>query len=153
MNAQQINPFIEATCQVFQTMLQCEPSRGKMRVADQPNEQGGLTALISLSGDMRGAVAVTFPVETARSVAQRLAQTEDDIENEELIDALGEVANMISGCAKAKFDGMDITIGLPTVVRGETFCLDHPKNSVTLVVPFTSELGAFKLNVTFSKLS
>ena len=86
------------------------------------------------------------------SVAKRLAQTEEEVPDDELVDALGEVANMVAGCAKAKFEGMDIAIGLPTVVRGETFSLDHPKNSVTLVVPFESELGVFRLNVTFVEL-
>ena len=60
------------------------------------------------------------------------------------------IANMITGCAKAKLEGHDVSISLPTVVSGQEYQLEHPRGSVTLEVPFSSELGDLIVSVTFS---
>ena len=153
MNADQINPFIQATHQVFETMLQCTPRRGELRLAGNENPEIIRTAIIGLSGTVRGAVALSFPASTSLNATRRLMQTDGDVSDEELSDALGEIANMIAGCAKAKLEGQDVSIGLPTVVKGQKYCLEHPKDSLTLSVPFNSDLGTFTLNVTFSTMN
>ena len=147
MNPEYVNPFIEATCEVFQLMLGCDCTRGQLRVAGRPNEQEGRTAIIGITGTLRGAVAVTFSDETASRVTAKLAQT-DEVGEEALVDALGEIVNMIAGCAKAKIKGHNLDIGLPTVIRGDPFSLDHPKDCATVVVPFKGEVGDFSINIT-----
>lgn len=151
MNTEQINPFLEATCQVFRTMLQCEPEKKKLRLPIEQDHDLAHTAIIGLSGSIRGAVALSFPEDTAKNIGKRFVQI-DELTKEEMMDALGEVANMVAGSAKARFEGHEISIGLPTVVSGQEYWLAHPKDSVTLVVPYQSELGDFTLNVTLSTL-
>lgn len=151
MKVTQINPFIEATCNVFNTMLKCMPRRGQVKVAQDDSGDVIRTAIIGLSGSVRGAVALTFPAKTAHNVVKQFAQTDGPIGDDDINDALGEIANMIAGSAKAKLEGQQISISLPTVVRGQKYTLVHPKDSVTLAVPFDCDLGSFTLNVTFSK--
>jgi chemotaxis protein CheX len=151
MKVTQINPFIEATCNVFNTMLKCMPHRGQVKIAGDDNGEVIRTAIIGLSGSVRGAVALTFPAKTAHNVVKQFVQADGPIDDDDINDALGEVANMIAGSAKAKLDGQAVSISLPTVVRGQKYSLVHPKDSVTLAVPFECDLGSFSLNVTFSK--
>jgi len=147
-----INAFIESTCQVFSTMLKCTPQRGQVKVAGNEGEDDILrTAIIGLSGTMKGAVAIAFPSKTAHNIVKRLIQAEGPIDDADINDALGEIANVITGSAKAKLEGHSVSISLPTVVRGRRYAIVHPKGSVTLAVPFESEVGPFTLNVTFSK--
>jgi chemotaxis protein CheX len=133
-------------------MLKCTPQRGQVKLAADGDEDSVLrTAIIGLSGTVRGAVAIAFPSTTARNVVKRLVQTEGPMGDEDINDALGEIANVIAGSAKARFKDHDISISLPTIVRGLKYTIMHPKDSITLSVPFESEVGPFTLNVTFSK--
>jgi chemotaxis protein CheX len=147
MDAATINPFIEAAGQVFETMVHCRLGRDKPRFPDPDDKRMQLTAVIGLSGTVRGAVAMAFPLDTAQKVAQRLLGTDGQLSDADVVDALGEVANMVAGSAKAKFEGHEIYIGLPTVVRGVQYSLEPPRQSVTIVLPFKSEIGDFLLNV------
>lgn len=151
VDVSKINPFIEATCQVFNTMLKCTPKRGQVGIAKGESDEILRTAIIGLSGTMRGAVAIAFPSKTAHSIVKKLVQTDKPISDEEINDALGEIANVVAGCAKAKLQGHAVSISLPSIVRGEKYTIMHPKDSMTIAVPFESEVGHFTLNVTFSK--
>lgn len=151
MDVRNIQPFIDATGEVFATMLECQPKMGKIRLPSPADKTSNVTAVIGLSGTVRGACSLSFPPGTGTQIARRILHTEDALADAEIIDALGEVANMVAGCAKAKIVGGDIAIGLPTIIRGENYVLEHPTGSVTLVVPFESPLGAFQLNVTFAR--
>jgi chemotaxis protein CheX len=151
MKVEQINPFIEATTNVFTTMLKCAPRMGKVQLAASDGGDIVRTAVIGMSGTVRGAVAIAFPGRTAYNVVKRFLQTDEPIIDTDINDAIGEIANMIAGSAKAKLTGQQISIGLPTVVRGQKYSLTHPKDTVTLGVPFESDLGNFTLFVTFTK--
>ena len=73
--------------------------------------------------------------------------------DEGVLDAVGEMVNIVAGGAKAKLphleDRAPIDLGLPTVVRGHSYMVAYPSNSVWLDVPFSSELGSFNLRVNF----
>jgi chemotaxis protein CheX len=143
-----INPFIEATTHVFTTMLGCTPKRGQPKLAQGEEQDVVRTAIIGLSGTMRGAVAVAFPSKTAHNVVKKVLQTQAAITDDEINDAIGEVANMIAGNSKARLTGHTISISLPTVVKGQKYYLVHPKKSVTIAVPFESDHGQFTLYIT-----
>ncbi len=148
--ADEMNQFVEATVTVFTTMLGCRPKKAK--AAGPVRDEGVLrTAIIGLSGTVRGAVALAFPADTAHFVVKRLMGTDSPVTDDQINDAIGEVANMVAGSAKSKLVGQDVSISLPSVVRGHKYTILHPKDSVTFEVPFESELGGFTLNVTFSK--
>ncbi len=67
-------------------------------------------------------------------------------------DAIAEMVNIVAGGAKAKLNlggGAPLDLSLPTVVRGNSYNVDYPSGSVWLEVPFDSDLGSFRLRVTF----
>jgi len=109
-------------------------------------------ALIGLSGPARGTVALSFPTETAVGIVNRLLGTQTKVIDDTVSDAIAEVVNIVAGGAKAKLkigDGAALDLSLPTVVRGDSYDVDYPSNSVWLEVPFESDLGSFSMRVTF----
>jgi chemotaxis protein CheX len=154
MKVEWINPFIESVYSLCRTMLNCTVERGQLAIANRSEPPGGdITALIGLSGPARGTVALSFPVGTAHAMVGRLLSLGQDDVNEAVSDGVAELVNIVAGSAKAKFSngkGSDvINLGLPTVIHGGSESIEYPSHSTWLDVPFASDLGPFKMRVTF----
>ena len=153
MKVEYINPFIESVYDLFETMLGSKAKRGEVAVARGDSDPRQLVALIGLCGPARGMVALSFPSDTALNMVNRLLGSESGDMDDAVSDAVAELVNIVAGGAKAKFpitEGPIIELSLPTVVRGSNYSVDYPSGSTWLEVPFTSDLGAFTLRVTFA---
>ena len=75
------------------------------------------TGLISLSGHFRGCVYFSAPQKLVRELLAHLM--EPDISEDNMLDAVGEVANTISGNARRHF-GDALEISVPITIRGAT---------------------------------
>jgi len=93
---------------------------------DVPDASYTIGASVQLMGDWAGAIVVgcdaTFGAEAAGAMFGTDPAT---VTQEEISDALGELANMIAGNVKPLLPGT-ATISLPTVVRGEEIHLGIP---------------------------
>ncbi len=154
MDVEYINPFIEAATNVYETMLETNVSRGECRITRtrefSPIE---LTAIIGLSGRVRGTVALAFSSAVAVACVNRMLGSEIKYVDSTVVDGIAELVNMIAGNAKAKLTGEEappLTLTMPAVVRGRDYVIDHPADTVWLTVPFDSELGPFLLRVTLA---
>ena len=154
MKAQYINPFIESIETVFDTMLSTSIQRLNARATKDGSVHEGdwLTSIIGISGQASGAVALSFPKATALQLAGTFLSTEIAEINDEVTDAIAELANMVGGSAKAKFDlEPPPELSLPTVVTGHDYKTKFPTKSVWIEVPFGSPVGEFLMEVSFSK--
>jgi chemotaxis protein CheX len=149
MKAENINPFIESVTETFEQMLDVKASMGKPELSVTDSGTPDVIGVIGLSGTAQGIVALTLPVQTALKVVSKMVGTEFRSIDSSIIDGVGELINIIAGNAKAKYQGHKISISLPTVVRGSIHKMSKMENTVFLMVPFESELGAFSLMVTF----
>jgi chemotaxis protein CheX len=153
MKAEYINPFIESAEDVFDKMLNVAIKREGARVGTGAVERLGetLTSVIGISGAAIGVVALSFPRDTALVLAGRFMGTEVDDVTPEVTDALSEVANMVGGSAKAKFElDPPPELSLPTVVQGTDYKVRFPTKSVWVEVPFSSPAGDFVMEVSFT---
>ncbi len=154
MKVEYINPFIEATYDLFTTMLGARATRGDVGLAKDQANPRHIMALIGLSGMARGMVALSFPLDTALNMVNQLLGTDIKVLDDTVSDAIAEMVNIVAGGAKAKLNTGDeepIDLSLPTVVRGNSYNIDYPSGSIWLEVPFDSDLGSFSLRVTFEK--
>ncbi len=154
MNVAYINPFIESVNELFTTMLGCAPERGRVGLVKPGGPSDDLTAVIGLSGPVRGTVALSFPDSTARAMVGRLTGLPEADLSDSLGDGLAELVNIVAGGAKAKLNtggGTVTDLSLPTVVRGQNYSVEGLTQTTWLDVPFASELGAFTLRVTFEQ--
>jgi len=147
-----INPFIDSTYNLFSTMLKSEAKQTGVSVSRTVNDPGDVTAIIGLSGHIRGTVLLSFPTATALAMSSKLFNSESTGLDDLVLDAVAEMVNIIAGGAKAKLtsDGEEpVKLSLPTVVRGKDYTLGNPGQTKWLTVGFTSGLGPFRLWVTF----
>ena len=156
MKAEYINPFIESVNDLFSTMLGHKVVRGKPGLATTTKQNSReIVALIGLSGEVRGTVTLTFPLETAFAMAGCLLGMEIKKMDERVTDMVAEMVNIVSSKAKAKLStkfNSPLELSLPAVVKGEDYTVAYPLNTVRVEIPFESELGPFQLRVTFESL-
>jgi len=137
MNVEYINPFIEASQQVFQMMTGIKPTLGKVHLKNSPYPSDSVAVIVGLTGKLRGQVIMSLDVNTAMSIASIMMggmQIEkfDDMPRS----AISELGNMIMGNTAtilfAKGIGIDITP--PSLLMGEKIIVSQ-SNMKTICVP------------------
>ncbi len=146
MDVKYINPFIEAARAVFSTMLQLEVAIGKPYLAKTlPRHE--VSGIIGMSGDVTGSIVLSFPEAVATAVVAKFSQSEPPIGSADFSDALGEIVNMISGAAKAKFVGKNVSISIPSIVTGKGHVITRPANTVCISLPCKLCYGEFSIDI------
>ena len=148
MDVSFINPFIRATLDTFKMMLNTEAKPGEARLKKEPLPTYDVSGIIGLSGDAKGSIAISFPKVMALKVVSAMIGMTLKVVGPELTDGIGEMANIIAGNAKQHLDGLNLSISLPNVVVGKEHMLVTQKDVPTLVIPFTTEMGDFSIEVT-----
>jgi chemotaxis protein CheX len=112
-----VNQIVE---HVFQTMMGLE-----VKQADAPFPPAGelITAAISLAGTWKGAVLVECGLKEAfLFTSKMLCMDAPTSLNDDVRDALGELANMVGGNLKSVLPG-GVGLSLPTVVWGQDYTM------------------------------
>ena len=129
----------DATRQVFETMIPLDVTLGEVYVDKKdPGPSAGVVSLVGLVGSWVGTGSFSCSPEMACKLASALLMADYSAMNEEVLDALAEVANMIIGNVKT---GLEETLGpmglsIPTVIFGRNFTTRSVGNSDWIVVPF-----------------
>ena len=113
-----------ATTEVFTTMLDLEIGAGQIEEDGPTSSQAsGVVALLGLAGEWvgNGRICCT-PEFGCKMASQLLMQPFADV-NEEVLDAIGEVANMIIGNVKNALEERlgALSLSTPTVIYGRNF--------------------------------
>jgi len=98
---------------VFQDMLQMPTASVDFRepVSGSPR----MVASIRITGATEALITVEAPYETALGIGETMfAATADSLDNDEVRDAIGEIANMIGGNVKGMYPG-ESQLSLPRV--------------------------------------
>ncbi|QDG51312.1 chemotaxis protein CheX [Persicimonas caeni] len=106
-----------------------------------------ITAVVHVTGEEDGSVVVECPSRMASRLAGALFGLEaDELADDEVHDALGEVANMLGGNVKGLFPSGS-QLSLPTVVEGREFKLDLPGTQVALCQTYVSDGLAIRFSL------
>ena len=150
VNVEFINPFIDATKNVFATMCKVEVTRKKLFLKDDYKMMGDVSGVMGLSGVATGTVVVSMPTVFACLVVGNMFGEPPKTElTAEVADAVGEIINMISGQAKAALvkTKYHFTISLPSVVSGSGHEIMHKKGTPNIVVLFDGAGHEFSVQV------
>lgn len=151
-NVEYINPFISATLQALEVMALLHATRGAPFAKAGTAVNGDISGVIGLAGQATGSIAITFPAPLAARIYSQMVGEEVSEITEGVKDAVGEIANMIAGGAKAVLaqKGFTFRIAIPTIVVGKNHTVDHKGAGPCLVVPFHLDEHTFWLEVSFS---
>ncbi len=149
MKVDYINAFIAATQTAFGSMVGTEVELGDATLNTSHVTPYDISGFIGLSGDVIGCVVLSFPMDTALATYEAFADEKIDPLDPDFFDAIGELTNMVAGNAKAQFDGLNISISLPTVIMGKHHCVSAPRGVPFISVPCNCNLGNFSVEVAF----
>jgi len=132
--------YIKASTEgVFSTMLGLEVcSESAFTDANAPAVSDGVLAIVGLAGSWTGAGVISCSAAFACRICNQLLMTESASVNEEVLDAVGEVANMVVGNFKTMIEEHLGPLGLsiPTVIYGRNFTSRSLGTNHWIVLPF-----------------
>jgi chemotaxis protein CheX len=147
MRAEHINPFLSSLTNTFRTMLAIDVSRGNMWLKTDNSALHEVSGVIGLSGRAVGSVVLSLSAELAKRAASHMLMTEIDEINDDVTDAVGELANMVAGAAKAQLEELEMSVSLPNVITGTNYSVRFPSDVKPICIPFTTDWGPLVLEV------
>lgn len=140
MNKEQIVDAVKrATTEVMSTMLSMEAQPQEVYTENLAlGDTEGVVSFIGLTGAFAGTGGLQCTSEAARHLASKFLMTEFKAVNEEVLDAFGELTNMIIGSVKTELESIAGPMGLsiPTVIYGRNFTTRSLGHEEWVVVPF-----------------
>ena len=153
MQVKYINPFLEASVNLFKEFLGLNIKPGKPYVLDDPQDLFEVSGIIGLAGETVGAVVLSFSRETAIEMVSKMEGRAYSALGSEVIDGVGELINIIAGNAKQGLMDFRIEISLPGVITGTTYRIHWPDGIPVVTIPFESEIGPFTVNVSLRDIA
>jgi len=147
MKAKYINPFLNASLNLFREYLDVACEGGTPYLNNDPDSLYEISGFIGLAGEAQGAVVISFPRDTALAMAGRMADKTYSALTNEVLDVIGEFANIVAGNAKKDLLDFKILISLPGVIVGQTYRIRWPEGIPVITIPFNSDLGKFSVSV------
>lgn len=149
-----VNPFLGAAVEVFKSLFQCELTKGAVNVRHDPSATNDIAIIIGVTGDIyTGVVVYSLKKYTAMKLVSFLDPTITGEKDKGFSDALGEIANIISGNAMMVFtsQGIALNITTPSVIIGKAFEI-HLLDQTTLSSQMQSPFGPMEINIAIKKL-
>jgi chemotaxis protein CheX len=145
-----VKPFVNATLNTFKAFVGLDLQAGNPHFAGRTVEfDQDISAVIGLSGNIRGAVVISMQKGFALKLTDTLVGTKHAEMDDDTVDAVGEIVNIIAGNIKSEVkDEKKIVISLPTVILGSDHSFAWPgKQSRILCISFKYEEDSFHLLV------
>ena len=136
--------MIDATKEIFSTMIMMEITLEEIQESHGPLTDA-ITAMIGLAGTHRGVLAVHFPYAVAMAITSSFLMMDVTEMNEDVHDAMGEIANMLGGNVKTILSekGRDIELSMPSTISGAEYSFQSDKDVDKVIIKFGTEKGSF----------
>ena len=144
-----VSKIVDATVEIFTGMVMMEICQKGEPTGEIGPMKDSITGMVGLAGTHKGMLAVHFPNSLAYAITTSFLGMEVEEMNEDVQDAIGEIANMLGGNVKTILSdkGKDIQLSLPSTISGEEYTL-MPQNDVDQVfIPFTAPAGTFHVEL------
>ena len=145
MKAEIVNSFISATLDALGTMAGIHPTRGTPRLKGAKEQSYDVSGVVGITGQVKGFVVLSFRESAALLVVTGFVGERVGGLDEQVSDAVGELANIVAGGAKRVLSeaGYELTISIPTVVVGRNHVIARPNGVPCFEVPFETQAGPF----------
>jgi chemotaxis protein CheX len=133
-----------ATVEIFQTMLMMEAVPGEPLAKRTGTYTNSVSGIVGLAGPSKGMLAIHIPEPAALKITSSFLCMDVDAIDDDVKDAIGELANMVAGSVKADLlDSKEYKLSIPSVVCGAEYGIECLSESQGSVVPFSIEGGEF----------
>ena len=149
MDVKFINPFMYGTMEVMEKMAFIKPVAGKPFAKVNDAACGDVSGIIGMTGDATGSLAMSFSESCIINIVSKMLGEPITEINREVLDAVGELTNMISGSSRKLMEKDDLRVfaAIPTIVFGRAHTIYHVIKGPSIVIPFQTEAGQFVIDV------
>ncbi|MDR0520854.1 MAG: chemotaxis protein CheX [Planctomycetaceae bacterium] len=146
-----INPVVAGLEEAFTTMLNCSVERTGIGLMENNQALYPVSGIIGVSGKGVGTIVLSMQPSVAIKAAEVMLMTDDITEvNDDVLDAVGEITNMVCGGAKAKLAQFHLNMSLPNILCGDNCRLHFPQNAHPISIPFKCAWGMLALQIGFT---
>ena len=123
INAKHVNPFVEAAMKVVAQITGIEVRRGHLSYKAKVEPSFGVSIIIGIYGYLTGQIVYSLDGKLAERLVDKLLEGKSpQVKKIMFLDALGEVANMITGNATALLNQRQdqvLNITTPAIAAGD----------------------------------
>jgi chemotaxis protein CheX len=140
-------PFVESTTEIFSKMLGWNITLGSTRKANHFESNHDVSGIIGFSGALRGTIVIGLDQQFAFAAADAFFGGKPTSIDAEVLDMVGELANMIGGNAKERMTISGVQLGLPTVICGKGHRVSFDRGAQVELLPFSCPHGPLTVEV------
>jgi chemotaxis protein CheX len=137
--------IVESTIEIFTTMVMMDVSVDGPPLTTSGKLRDTITGMIGLAGTHKGVLAIHIPNNVAIAITSSFLGMDVDSINDDVRDAVGELANMLGGNVKTILsqNGRDIDLSLPSTIAGHEYGFQAASDVDMVILPFKTEQGGF----------
>ena len=145
--------IIDSTQEIFSSMIMLDVKPKDPFIRKDERLINSISGIVGLAGTTKGMLAIHMANNAAMAVTTAFLGMEVDDINEDVRDAIGELANMLAGSLKSILDpgGGDIKLSMPSAVYGDEYSIDCLANASAVTVPFTFDGMNFMVELQLRK--
>ena len=148
---EQSQHFVAAVESLFATMLDMPVTCSDPRIKGTDEAWLDITGTIGIAGAVSGTMALSFDRPTAEAVVAAFVGMAMDFDEEDFGDAIGELANIVAGNAKATLNSCGtLSITCPSVTRGPCVTRVVREGVQAVMIDCDCPLGIFRLELSLA---
>ena len=154
MKAEHINPFLKATVNVIQTMANTKVTPGKPEIKTGNLSWGDISGIIGVAGkQLKGHMVISFENSCIIGIVHGMLGEEYKTISKEVVDAVGEITNMICGGAKKDLSelGYAFDLAIPLMIQGKNVEITQLSKGPVYSIPFNTDKGKFVVEANISE--
>jgi len=154
MKAELINPFLSSTLNVLTTMCKVKPIAGTPRLKQGSSTWGAVTGIIGMASDkLSGNMVISFDEPSILALVSNMLSEKFVELNPEIVDAVGELTNMISGGAKNQLSelGYNFSMATPIMITGQGVSITQLSKAPVIQIPFEMPEGKFVIEANLAE--
>jgi chemotaxis protein CheX len=144
-----VNSLLKSIPQVLSETLpslEFKPDSGSTVTESHIVLSSGLFVIVGLAGELKGRLIITFDIDSAKKIAQKMLMEEDDIPDDLAFSCITEMANIITGytLCRPELTEKNLEMSPPTIFSGKSIILENPLKSIE---KFTFSSGEIKFEI------
>jgi len=136
--------FVESVRHYFETSSRIPPEITAAYLGTDQVPQHEYNGIVRFSGRLTGQVVVSLPGKPLRELL--LLQHETELSEDNLLDAVGEIANTLAGNARRSF-GAELDISVPSTCRGTAPRLGRCRHPYVIALRWNTYPGTVRVEV------
>lgn len=146
IQAEHIHAFIDSAKEVFECMTGAPLGVTAPRIRTE-SDTTEITCVIRLEGDLHGAASVGVDADSAWTIFQMMTGEAAPEDPGDVLDAMGELTNLIVGGAKTRFNLESVRMTCPDITQNQQHLSEIESETAIITIPCETQDARFQIDV------